>query len=130
MNAPRVLRLQAPAHDRSVAPMRRALRSFLEKLGLDRGTLDDVTTAAGEALANAVEHAYGKGATGVCNVELLARMNSDHLALEISDRGSFRERAPLPGRGFGLRIIHAVAADVAIEKNGGTRIRMRFRTRR
>jgi len=121
------LRLCRPARTRSVAPIRRALRAFLEALAFDGSALDDITTAAGEALANAAEHAYAQDARrGRRDVELLARFERGELSVEIADGGSFIERSPLPGRGFGLRIIRAIAYQIQIETSHGTRVRMLF----
>lgn len=126
MNASPQLRLRCPAQSRSVAPIRHALRAFLQAIGFDGDCLDDVTTAAGEALANAVEHAYGDDAESVPFVELHARIARGKLAVDVSDRGSFIERERLPGRGFGLRIIRAVAPQIRIDTARGTSVRMRF----
>jgi len=121
------LRLCRPARTRSVAPIRRALRAFLEALAFDGSALDDITTAAGEALANAAEHAYAQDTRrGRRDVELLARFERGELSVEIADGGSFIERSPLPGRGFGLRIIRAIAYQIQIETSHGTRVRMLF----
>jgi anti-sigma regulatory factor (Ser/Thr protein kinase) len=121
------LRLSRPAQTHSVAPLRRALRSFLEALAFERAALDDITTAAGEALANAAEHAYAhETERRRRDVELLVRFDRGELSVEISDGGRFIERAPLPGRGFGLRIIRAIARQIQIETANGTRIRMLF----
>ncbi|HLY02841.1 MAG TPA: ATP-binding protein [Candidatus Cybelea sp.] len=121
------LRLRRPAQTRSVAPIRRALRAFLEALAFEGSALDDITTAAGEALANAAEHAYAqKTKRRRCDVELLARFERGELSVEVSDGGCFIERSPLPGRGFGLRIIRAIAHQIQIETSHGTRIRMLF----
>jgi serine/threonine-protein kinase RsbW len=122
---PRLL-LRCPARSRSVAPIRHALRAFLDAIGFDGDCLDDVTTAAGEALANAVEHAYRGDAGAASFVELHARITRGKLAVDVSDRGSFIERERLPGRGFGLRIIRAVAPQLRIDTARGTSIRMRF----
>ena len=126
MNAVPQLRLRCPAQSRSVAPIRHALRAFLQAIGFDGACLDDVTTAAGEALANAVEHAYQGAAGPVPFVELHARIARGKLAVDVSDRGSFIERDRLPGRGFGLRIIRAVAPQTRIDTARGTSVRMRF----
>ena len=121
------LRLSRPAQTRSVAPIRRALRTFLEALAFDGEALDDITTAAGEALANAAEHAYAQETKHPRrDVELLARFERGELILEVSDGGCFIERTPSPGRGFGLRIIRAVAHQIQIETSHGTRVRMLF----
>jgi serine/threonine-protein kinase RsbW len=120
------LRLHCAARSSCVAPVRHALRAFLEALGFDARSLDDVTTAAGEALANAVEHAYGTESARDAGVELLARFDGDRLAVDVADRGSFKKRPPLPGRGFGLRIVRAVARQIRIETADGTRVKMQF----
>jgi len=100
------LRLSRPAQTRSVAPIRRALRTFLEALA---------------------EHAYAQEAEhSRRDVELLARFDRGELSLEVSDGGCFIERSPLPGRGFGLRIIRAIAHQMQIETSDGTRVRMLF----
>jgi anti-sigma regulatory factor (Ser/Thr protein kinase) len=121
------LRLRCPAQGRAVAPVRHALRAFLEALGFDREALDDVITAAGEALANTVEHAYvEKTRRRRRDMELRARLDGEKLQVDVSDHGRFIERAPLPGRGFGLRIVRAIAHEMEIETSGGTRVRMLF----
>jgi anti-sigma regulatory factor (Ser/Thr protein kinase) len=126
---PSVLRLRCPAQSQYVAPVRHALESFLQAHDFGRQQLEDVTTAAGEALANIVEHAYAR-----CNeradryLELRARIDrKGRLALDVSDGGTFIERRPLAGRGFGLRIIRAIAGQVTIDATSdGTRVRMTF----
>jgi serine/threonine-protein kinase RsbW len=126
------LRLHCPAQSQYVALVRHALAAFLEALEFERQSLDDVTTAAGEALANIVEHAYVKGARHVdCYFDLCAKVSrKGMLFLDVSDGGLFVERAPLPGRGFGLRIIRAIAADLTIDKSAGTHLRMTFECKR
>jgi serine/threonine-protein kinase RsbW len=128
MRRPSELRLSCPAQSRYVAPIRHALAAFLEALAFDNDLRDDVTTAAGEALANVVEHAYvsssGKAAR---DLQLLARLHSGgRLSVDVSDRGSFIRRKPLPGRGFGLRIIQAIARQMSIDTSRGTCVSMTF----
>jgi GMP synthase PP-ATPase subunit len=48
--------------------------------------------------------------------------------VDVSDRGSFLRRKPLPGRGFGLRIIGAIAGGMRIDTSRGTCVSMTFRT--
>jgi anti-sigma regulatory factor (Ser/Thr protein kinase) len=122
------LRLNCPAQSQYVAPIRHALAAFLEALHFDRSVRDDVTTAAGEALANVVEHAYA-GCSGKTtrDVRLLAHLDrGGRLRVEIVDRGSFIRREPLPGRGFGLRIIRAIAQQLQIDTTRGTCVSMAF----
>ena len=122
------LRLHCPAQSRYVAPIRHALAAFLEALAVDRSTRDDVTTAAGEALANVVEHAYAHADDGTArDVQLLARVDrGGRLCIGVSDRGSFVRRKPLQGRGFGLRIMRAIAQRIRIDTSRGTCITMTF----
>jgi serine/threonine-protein kinase RsbW len=126
------LRLRCPAHSRYVAPVRHALSAFLQALEFDRHALEDVTTAAGEALANIVEHAYARSAKQASRyLELRASIaRTGTLAVDVSDGGSFVERAPLPGRGFGLRIIRAIAGRLTIDTSSGTRVSMTFEPKR
>ena len=128
MNRASELRLRCPAQSRYVAPIRHALAAFLQALQYNREYLEDVTTAAGEALANAVEHAYARGAKrSERYLELRATiLRNGRLAVAVSDDGSFLQRKPLPGRGFGLRIIRAVARRLTIDTVEGTQVRMTF----
>ncbi|BDE06413.1 hypothetical protein WPS_16890 [Vulcanimicrobium alpinum] len=61
-------------------------------------------------------------------VELYARTGAGAtLLVDVVDRGRFIERdGGTPGRGFGLRIVRAIAREVTIEPNGGTSVRMVF----
>lgn len=122
------LRLHCPAQPQYVAPIRHALTAFLAALQFDRAVQDDVTTAAGEALANVVEHAYARSPSRLArDVQLLARVDSGgRLWVDVLDRGSFIKRKPLPGRGFGLRIIRAIAAQMRIDTTRGTCVSMAF----
>lgn len=120
------LRLFQEAQSRSVAPLRHALFGFCEALQFSGDAVDDIVTAAGEALANAVEHAYKDQPAKSPTIELHARFECGDLALDIVDRGKFVEREPLPWRGFGLRIMRAIAQHITLDTSDGTRVRMHF----
>ncbi len=127
------LRIHCRALPPAAAPLRHALAAFLNVLDVESELSDDILTAVGEALANAVEHAYEHfgDSAGPGDIELYARVeNSDTLSVDIFDRGRFIERALRPGRGFGLRIVRAIAREVTIKTDGGTQIRMIFEARR
>ena len=128
MNSASELRLCCPAQSRYVALIRHAHEAFLQALQFDRDYLEDVTTAAGEALANVVEHAYARRQAETAGyLQLRARiLRSGKLAVDVLDNGAFIERKPLPGRGFGLRIIRAVARKLTIDTAEGTCVRMMF----
>ena len=71
-----------------------------------------------------VEHAYTASKN---EVELFARLeNGTTLAVDVFDRGTFIERPPRPGRGFGLRIVEAIAQSVTVTVDNGTHVRMIF----
>jgi anti-sigma regulatory factor (Ser/Thr protein kinase) len=109
--------------------MRHAVAAFLAASGCCTGDVsDDILTAVGEALANAVEHAYEGQVEN--DIELFAKFGRDHtLAVDVFDRGTFIERAaPRPGRGFGMRIVESIATNVTVDHTGGegTHVRMIF----
>ncbi len=119
------LRLNRDAEATGVTPMRHALSAFLDAIAVDQDTRDDILIAVGEAVANAVEHAYCGSSPGM--VQLYARVDDARtLAVEVVDRGEYISRERRDGRGFGMRIVRSVARAVAIETDGGTRIHMLF----
>jgi anti-sigma regulatory factor (Ser/Thr protein kinase) len=106
--------------------MRHALGAFLAVHRIDADLSDDILTAVGEALANSVEHAYDE-LDQPGDVELYARLGADAtLAVDVVDGGRFVEHEARPGRGFGLRIVRAIARTVTVERDGGTRVHMLF----
>ena len=122
------MRLCCPAQARYVSLIRHALGAFLDALQCDRGLREDATTAAGEALANVVEHAYAEGClSDTRDLQLFARFESSgRLSIDVSDNGSFIPRDPASDRGFGLRIIRAVARKTIIDTSRGTCVSMTF----
>jgi anti-sigma regulatory factor (Ser/Thr protein kinase) len=56
--------LRIAADPVALVTVRRASRRWLSDLGVPRRVSDDMITAAGEACANAVEHAYGPMGAG------------------------------------------------------------------
>ncbi len=125
MHADCELRLTFVAEPIAVRPMRHGLRGFLEAIEIEDELRDDVLTAVGETLANAVEHAYDAQVPG--SVEMHARTTGEQtLLIDIVDRGTFIERELRAGRGLGLRIVRAIARSISIDTNGGTRISMVF----
>ena len=121
------LRLNRIAHPEVASPMRHAVAAFLAASGrVDDDRSDDILTAVGEALANVVEHAYE--GTDHREIELLAHLeNNDTLPIDVFDRGTFIERPPRPNRGFGMKIVKAIAQNVTVDVGDGTHVRMIFR---
>jgi anti-sigma regulatory factor (Ser/Thr protein kinase) len=120
------LRINCIARREAARPMRHAVAAFLAASGkVASDVSDDILTAVGEALANAVEHAYDGVEEN--EVELFARIEGDDtLAVDVFDRGTFINRGPRPNRGFGMRIVEAIAQDVTVTVDDGTHIRMIF----
>ena len=105
--------------------MRHAVACFLAATGVAADTADDILTAVGEARAIVMEHAYDPACPS--DGELHARFQEHaRLAIDVFDRGQFVRRDARPGRGFGLRIVRAIAREVSIDTHDGTRLRMVF----
>jgi anti-sigma regulatory factor (Ser/Thr protein kinase) len=105
--------------------LRHALAAFLNAVDIEAPLRDDIVIAVGEAIANAVEHAYQTRDEGT--VELHASVDDENtLLVDVFDRGAFIDRDLREGRGLGLRIVRAIARAVSIDTDGGTRIRMVF----
>jgi anti-sigma regulatory factor (Ser/Thr protein kinase) len=120
------LRIARMARPEAAPSIRHAVAAFLEASGrVDGDVSDDILTAVGEALANAVEHAYAGVPENV--VEVCARVEDDDtVAVDVFDCGTFIKRPPRADRGFGLRIVQAVAQNVTVSTDGGTHVRMIF----
>lgn len=117
------------ADPRDLAPVRRALRGWLERLGMDRQAVSNLLVAAGEACANAIEHGH-RFASGH-QALLTARITGRDLYLTVTDGGRWRRPAPSDQnseRGRGLRLIHGLVPDVTINSAGfGTTVHMHTR---
>jgi anti-sigma regulatory factor (Ser/Thr protein kinase)/anti-anti-sigma regulatory factor len=102
---------------------RAALRDWLGALDLDRTSASDLLLAAGEAVANAVEHA------GANAVELRAALDDDGVVeLTVADDGAWKAQVLEPHRGRGLGLMRALVDAVAVERTeGGTTVRLRRR---
>ena len=110
-----------PASPESSPQLRRALRAFLEQSRIEYGRVDDVLLAAGEAISNAIEHAY-RGADGT--VRLVAFVAARRLVVEVRDSGRWRLEGD-PERGRGLGIMRALVDRVSIESTrSGTNVRL------
>jgi anti-anti-sigma factor len=93
--------LTIPGQPRLLAPARRALRQWLSQAGAERGEVEDLVLACGEAAANALEHAYGPGEDGMLRIEAVE--HGGEVTITVTDSGHWRPRAERPGgRGFHL----------------------------
>jgi anti-sigma regulatory factor (Ser/Thr protein kinase) len=113
MSQPRAMDVAYPARPDSAPRMRQALRSFLDILDLETTRAEDAVLAAGEAVGNAIEHAY-RGARGT--IRLRASVKGRRLFIEVLDRGHWRLDGD-PERGRGLSIMRALVDRVSIESS-------------
>ncbi|GAA2561608.1 ATP-binding SpoIIE family protein phosphatase [Pseudonocardia hydrocarbonoxydans] len=120
---PEDLVLDAPATPPSLQPLRQATRMWLADARVDRRRAADVLLAVGEALANAVEHAYGPRRGGVA---LRMRAEESGIVAEVRDTG--RWRAPRgQRRGRGLTLLDALSDEVRIDRtDDGTTVVLRW----
>jgi GAF domain-containing protein/anti-sigma regulatory factor (Ser/Thr protein kinase) len=114
------LSTQWPATPDSLAGIRTLLRRWLRVNGAAEAELYDITVAAQEACANAIEHAYGPGAASFT-------VEADHadgeVRIVVRDQG--RWRAPRgEHRGRGLSLMRSLMDDVQVTagEQGGTEV--------
>lgn len=106
-----------PAAPEVLAPMRRAIAEWAAGCGLDVDAVTDLQLAVGEAVTNAVEHAYTGGPEpGADAVALSLELRPDgSVAVRVADHGLWRPPPADPGfRGRGLALIRELAVDVEV----------------
>lgn len=101
---PGTVELRLPAEPTSATIARRFVSRYARAARLEPERTFDLVLAVGEAVANAVEHAY-RGATGDFVLRLDAR--DDKIFGEVEDLGSWYDRRPPAERGRGLAILRA-----------------------
>ena len=117
----RTLDLVLPASPGSGRLFRQALQRLYMAVGLDESSRSSMQVAAGEAIMNAIEHAYGvRGGS----VRVRGAVEDGQLIVEVSDRG--RWRAPRDdNRGRGLEMMSGLVGDVKIDRSKeGTTVRL------
>lgn len=126
--APLDLRIRADVDE--LAPCRSVLRDWLDRSGLGTEQALDVLIAAGEALANAIEHGHRDLPEGT--VSLHADVTGDTLSVTVTDSGRWKvpDEKPSLHRGRGITLMRALMQDVTIDsQNDGTTVRMQLRIR-
>ncbi|MCX6464184.1 MAG: SpoIIE family protein phosphatase [Pseudonocardiales bacterium] len=115
-----------PARAEELRRMRRAVERWAFATGLDADQADDLQFALGEAVANAIEHAYRERPRGEVAVGLTRRADGA-VQVQVADSGSWRPAPPDPGfRGRGLEVIRAIGTDVDVAAGAdGTRVGFR-----
>ena len=102
----------------SVREMRLELRPVLDLTGLPDDELDDLVLAAGEAAANAVEHA---GLVALPVFDVLVEVGQHRARIVIQDHGRWRPPAAGGPRGRGLQMIGVLAdATLTVGPRGTT----------
>ncbi|XTZ13701.1 SpoIIE family protein phosphatase [Micromonospora echinospora] len=127
---PGPLELDFAAEPAGLAPVRSALRTWLDRCGLDQANAYNVLVAAGEACANAIEHGHRDRPGG--RIRLRATATAEDLHLSVTDSG--RWKAPEPGanphRGRGLALMRALMDTITVTSGtAGTIIDMQARIR-
>jgi PAS domain S-box-containing protein len=121
---PAPLVVQVSADDPScLAFLRAELRRWLSAASIGSREASDIMIAAGEATANAVEHATAGRPAGADPVQISLTAHADHAAvrLTVTDTGSWRpppadREEPAPGtRGHGVIFMHALMSEVTID---------------
>ena len=118
--------LRLPADAASLGLARTAMRRFFAGTPLDDARAYEASVATGEAISNAVEHAYVGRA--VQTFGLRARCDDDDsIWVTIEDYGVWPRASDEPLRGRGLGIMHELADGCEIERDDdGTRVTLRF----
>jgi anti-anti-sigma factor len=108
-----------PADPTRLAGVRRTVRAWAVQAALPEDTADDLQLALGEALANAVEHAYAADGSGEC--EYSATREADGgVRVRVQDAGTWRPPPSDKGhRGRGLELIEALTRDVEVTSDPG-----------
>ncbi|HTW82434.1 MAG TPA: SpoIIE family protein phosphatase [Candidatus Sulfotelmatobacter sp.] len=110
----------------AVPIVRRSLARYLERLGVDGERTFSILSATGEALANAVEHAYVSGAPGLVHVR--AELQGQTLVVMVEDEGSWKPAQRREERGRGLPLMRALVNAVEIRTHHGrTEVRLSMR---
>jgi serine phosphatase RsbU (regulator of sigma subunit)/anti-sigma regulatory factor (Ser/Thr protein kinase)/transcriptional regulator with GAF, ATPase, and Fis domain len=111
---PAPLEMDFPAHVSQLAPTRAALRSWLTRTQVHHEQAHDVLVAAGEAVANAIEHGHRDSPEGM--VSLRATAMVDQVQLTVADTGSWKPPEPVKNshRGRGITLMRALMQEITI----------------
>ena len=121
------LDVRLPAEPASAPLARTALRRFLLSTPLPERRAFDAVIAAGEAVANAIEHAYD-GRPNQTFV-LRARYEEARCTIFVEDNGSWHEHETSIARGRGIAMMRELCDAVAIDRSpAGTSVMLSFPT--
>ncbi|WP_310740214.1 SpoIIE family protein phosphatase [Microbispora sp. H10885] len=117
-----------PAESSQLAPVRTALRNWLNRCELNPTMIQNILVAAGEACANAIEHGH-RDAPGR-TVRLRAVATAGDLYLTVADSGNWKPPRPEANthRGRGVALMRALMQRVTIRPGAaGTTVDMHTR---
>ncbi|BBF99438.1 PAS domain S-box-containing protein [Pseudonocardia autotrophica] len=118
------------ADPKRLAALRRTVGGWAATCGMGADAVSDLQLTVGEAVTNAIEHAYlPDDVDAAAGVDLELAVASDgSVTVRVVDRGRWRPAPADPGyRGRGIALIRELAEDVAIEpSDAGTTVRFRL----
>ncbi|MFP5022673.1 SpoIIE family protein phosphatase [Pseudonocardia phyllosphaerae] len=127
---PPPLRLSVGADPKRLYALRRAVTSWTTSCGMGPDAASDLQLTVGEAVTNAIEHAYlPEDTDSAAGVDLELALTPDGaVSVVVTDGGRWRPPPPDPGyRGRGLALIRELAEDVHVEPgDSGTTVRFRL----
>ena len=127
---PAPLELAFPADTDELRPARARLRNWLDRCVPGTLTAQDSLVAAGEAVANAIEHGHRERPG---EVRLRASVTAQRLRMTVVDTGSWLPPGPepTPFRGKGITLMRAMMDNVSIDAGpAGTTVTMDVRISR
>jgi anti-sigma regulatory factor (Ser/Thr protein kinase) len=122
------LELEFAADASQLAPARTALRGWLTRARVDPDQTMNVLIAAGEAIANAIEHGHRHNPEGTISMAATALV--DRVQLTITDNGSWKTPQPAANsnRGRGIALMRGLMQEVAINPDtAGTTVHLTAR---
>jgi anti-anti-sigma factor len=121
---PAPLQGRLPAVPEQLGRLRRAVRAWASAAGVTAAATEDLQLALGEAVANAVEHAYPPGEPGEFTYHVEYEPDVS-LRVDVLDNGRWRpEPADNSHRGRGVAMIRALAGGVSLDgTEHGTHVR-------
>ena len=97
---------------REARDLRHAFRSWVVQIGFDAEVESGLVLAVGEAVANAVEHAYASAEPGFVVVE--AGTGDGVLRVEVHDHGTWRPPVDDETRGRGFVLMRGLTAELDV----------------
>lgn len=125
---PAPLELKFPADASQLAPTRKALRNWLTRAQLNPDQAMNVLIAAGEAVANAIEHGHRHRPGGTIALDATAFV--DEVQLTITDTGTWKTPQPAanPHRGRGISLMRGLMHEVSVNPDAvGTTVQLSVR---